>query len=158
MTKSLNFLLWKPESAPDFSPGGATFTDGTTIELASVAEAYVQEHKLDLSGISFIIVLESEANELASHTFQMEKIGAGTNLWLLANPKETNPNGSFTGKFLKALCDFANLCYSLRWLGVQLNNEEVYQFTKKIICQNSNLDTLSLTVEVKGDMHRLDSH
>ncbi|HAS45304.1 MAG TPA: hypothetical protein DCS93_32775 [Microscillaceae bacterium] len=105
MAKPLNFILWKPEGAPDFSPGGATFTDGTTIELASAAASYVDENGLDLTQISFCLVLESEGNELASHTFQMEALGGATNLWLLANPKETNPNGSFTGVFIQALCD-----------------------------------------------------
>ncbi|WP_299459152.1 hypothetical protein [uncultured Microscilla sp.] len=105
--KPLNFILWKPEGAPEFSPGGATFADGTTIELASAAAAYVQENSLELTQTSFIITLNSDEEELASHTFQMEKLGGSVNLWLLANPKETDPNGSFTGKFLQALCDLA---------------------------------------------------
>ncbi len=104
MAKPLNFILWKPEGAPDFSPGGATFTDGTTIELASAAASHVETNGLDLAQISFCLVLESEGNELATHTFQMEALGGSTNLWLLANPKETNPNGSFTGQFIQVLC------------------------------------------------------
>lgn len=105
MAKPLNFILWKPEGAPGFSPGGATFTDGTTIELASAAASHIEENNLDLSQISFCITLSTNGQELASHTFQMKSIGGATNLWLLANPKETNPNGSFTGKFLQALCN-----------------------------------------------------
>lgn len=105
MAKPLSFILWKPEGAPDFSPGGATFTDGTTIELACSTAKYIEEHGLDLAQISFCLVLESEGNELASHTFQMKALGGATNMWLLANPKQTDPNGSFTGKFIQALCD-----------------------------------------------------
>lgn len=105
--KTLNFILWTPEGAPEFSPGGATFTDGTTIELACASAAYVQENNLSLEQVSFTIALSTTDTLLASHTFRMEKLGGANNLWLLANPKETNINGSFTGKFLQALCNLA---------------------------------------------------
>lgn len=103
--KTLNFILWKPEGTPEFSSGGATFTDGTTIELACASAAYVQEKNLSLEQVSFTIALHSASLLLASHTFKMDKLGGATNLWLLANPKESNINGSFTSKFLQVLCN-----------------------------------------------------
>lgn len=101
----LGYIIWAIEG-PVFSEPGAMgeIEDGDSVELISVAQSYVTNSGLDLSDVQFTLVMEKDGSELASHTFAMESF-AGSNIWLVADPEMTDPNGSFTGAFIEALID-----------------------------------------------------
>lgn len=106
MSNKLKFLCWPIAGAPMLMVSGAEsdFSDGVTIELFSDAKTYVEAEGLSFADVQFKMTMEHNGQELASHSFQMETM-TGANIWLIANPALTKPNGSFTGAFVNALCE-----------------------------------------------------
>lgn len=106
MSNKLKFLMWPAAGAPIMAESGAdsNFADGITIELFSDAKTYVESNSLNFSDVQFKLTMDYQGQNIASHQFQMEHMN-GANIWLIADPALTTPNGSFTGAFISALCN-----------------------------------------------------
>lgn len=106
MSKKLKFLLWPVAGAPILAESGASssFSDGFTVELFSDAKNYVDSNNLQFSDVTFALSMFQNQTPLAQHKFQMKQM-VGANIWLVANPTMTDPNGSFTAAFINALCN-----------------------------------------------------
>lgn len=104
MSNPLKFLLWPVDGAPILaeSSSASNFSDGITIELFSTAKAFIENSGASFSDIQFSLKMTKEEQEIARHDFQMEHLN-GANIWLIANPALTKPNGSFSVVFLHAI-------------------------------------------------------
>ena len=105
MSKQFKFLLWPIAGAPILAESGANsnFSDGITIELFSDAKNYIESNSLQFGEVTFGMTLSHNGSDLVTHSFRMEHMN-GANIWLIANPALTKPNGSFTAAFADALC------------------------------------------------------
>lgn len=108
MSNNLSFVIWATDTskAPNFVPAGTlgSFSDGDTIELMSGAADYVKNNNLSFDAVTFQLSVSINGETPIIHSFQMENM-AGNNIWLIANPVQTNPNGSFSKVFVDAFID-----------------------------------------------------
>jgi len=101
-------IVWPPGGAgePAFAAPGTTaqVKDGCGIELGSAAKQFADANGLNVSAVTYTLTLSQGDTILAGHSFTMEHLN-GQNLWLIADPAATDPNGSFTAAFAQALVD-----------------------------------------------------
>ena len=97
MSNPLGFMIWRDED--DFCPPGeiVEFTDGQCISLLHKAKKVVEETGKSISEIEFKIQLEQNGQSVAEHIFQTEDVN---NFWLIADPAESDENGSFSDAFV----------------------------------------------------------
>ncbi len=102
MSTPLGFMIWRDED--DFCPPGetASFYDGQCISLLHKAKKFVEESGKELSEIEFKMQLEQNGQIKAEHSFKTEDLNS---FWLIADPAESDENGTFTAVFLS---EFAN--------------------------------------------------
>jgi exoribonuclease R len=101
MKNNLAFVLWGSEEPHFCSPNvQKKFVDGTAIELIFNIPQYLENKGWTFTDVNFTLVMESNGELLTSHHFQMENM-QGNNIWVVANPEITEPNGSFTPVFAR---------------------------------------------------------
>ncbi|GAB4335070.1 MAG: hypothetical protein OHK0038_12530 [Flammeovirgaceae bacterium] len=108
MKNNLAFVLWSSEE-PYFCPANVQkkFVDGTAIELIFNVPQFLETKGWTFAEVNFTLVMESNGEFLTSHHFQMENM-QGNNIWVVANPEKTEPNGSFTPVFARQFVLSAN--------------------------------------------------
>ncbi|MCP4443376.1 MAG: hypothetical protein GY810_31120 [Aureispira sp.] len=121
MSKNLSFVIWSTDAsqAPKFIAAGTpgSFLDGDTIELMSAVAAHIKDNNLSFGDVTFELSVTINNEQTITHSFQMESI-TGNNIWLIADPTKTNPNGSFSKLFVDAFIALPEGNYTI---DVQLN-------------------------------------
>lgn len=102
MSTPMGFMVWREED--DFCPPGeiVEFTDGQCVSLLHNAKKVVEDTGKSISKIEFKMQLEQNEQSVVEHIFKTEDVN---NFWLIADPSESDENGSFTTNFLS---EFAN--------------------------------------------------
>lgn len=98
MSEPLGFLVWGADEPQYFAPGKvAEFADGQAISLLHMAKNIVAESGKELADFEFEMQLLDSNQIIEKHSFKTEDIN---NFWLVANPLNSDENGSFTPLFV----------------------------------------------------------
>ena len=102
MATPLGFVTWGSDD--QFYPPGevAKLTDGVSISILYSAKKLVESSGKNISEFEFKMQLQKDGQTVAEHVFKTED---ANNFWLIADPAESDENGSFTAIFAS---EFAN--------------------------------------------------
>jgi len=94
----LGFIIWTEDDSIVCNRGEkGEFSDGLLVSLYHTAKDYLKETGKEISQVEFKIQLEQNGQNIAEHTFNMNKMST---FWLIVDPSNSDDNGTFTTVFL----------------------------------------------------------
>jgi len=120
MNTKLGFIIWTEDDSIVYKRGDkGEFSDGLLVSLYHTAKDYLNEIGKEISQVEFKIQLEQNGQNVAKHTFRMDKIST---FWLIVDPADSDDNGTFTIDFLNI---FTNTSIGLHDYTVKLFADNV---------------------------------